>query len=376
VDIVHRAVVAAIPLPKDYRNGFPLSAYANGSACFSSEIILSFKSLTLPGPRTDAPEPNLVDVLDSEALDNAFIFVLISKSDKIVEKEAVGPFNWALFERFLPSQKIHATPEDVAGVYATVFFRHSGVFGSGTSLASPYRITRAYLAPPDTHTQAASRYVEGETIIQRHYALIWSKEISEDTVEGWEKAESEALERGTRVYLSDIYRCWCCGMDDKYYSPLRSLFSIPNADLIFRKTWRDFAIIIFIGTKFKIFHVRSPKPTIPTANSFQHIQSELSKLSSDKSFQFSCRYGDEKDMKLWKDVGINLDSSELWEVVDEIAARGEKYPESSARYQDGRFPPLDVLEEKDRPYIDGAMRWLGRLSKSYDKKTRNEVSHW
>jgi hypothetical protein len=122
-------------------------------------------------------EHPLVGVLDPKALDR-FARRLLGKCKQEVNEMAAGPFEYSLFEEFLPFQNIIVTPQNIVGVYTTVFVRCSGVFSSETSIKAPYRRTIRYKAPHDTHTQTASLIVPNDSVSVRFNAMIWSKESS------------------------------------------------------------------------------------------------------------------------------------------------------------------------------------------------------
>jgi hypothetical protein len=150
-----------------------------------------------PKPRATAPfkekSPSSVAFLDHDHVLTAFH-----------EKKNTSGFDYGVFERLLPSQTVVATSADIVGLYSTVFFINLGIFGCTTRSSTIFesrRIIDILVTPINTFSAIPCRdYIP--------YALLWSKQPSEDTPVGWRKAIQEAITRGSDEYRKACYSAW------------------------------------------------------------------------------------------------------------------------------------------------------------------------
>ncbi|KAF2868452.1 hypothetical protein BDV95DRAFT_670510 [Massariosphaeria phaeospora] len=292
------------PAVKDILQWVPVIGPADGSACVELDIILWYSSL---------PHERPVMQTNRRALDECYRGMAKSKP--------TDPFPYSVFEKLLPSPRMEATPQDVAGVYATVF---SDAAAFSTAALSSIH-----------HTAMSGRTPRPAT--------------------------------RTRKKRTATCRPGLCAQNRIFFSPLDPL---PTANqYVPSQMQRNFAILILIGSTFKIFNLRSPRPFIPPISSFPHI----AQPPEPDTYRFETGYMERGDMALWREAGIQIDEARLWQVQDEMAARAEDEYDSDIGGGSAWMRPFNVLAEEDRPYIDRpyidqAMEWLERLADSYGGK--------
>lgn len=122
-----------------------------------------------------------------------------------------------------------------------------------------------------------------------------------------------------------------------------------------RETCKDFAVIVIIGAKLKVFRINLSSPLdVPLVKDLPIDKKELRKR---KYLVWRV-----PELQVWKDIGIDIGGLEKkvsWVPIDEM--------------MDGRQPeatniddvaPLDVLNPEDRPSIEKAFRWIAEVANS------------
>jgi hypothetical protein len=119
---------------------------------------------------------------------------------------------------------------------------------------------------------------------------------------------------------------------------------------------RDFAVLVLVGRKLKMFHLRPSRPNIPPRTQIPTIETTI----APKKENMSANPLTAKDTKYWRAVGIdinNLRKQIEWQEVDQML--------ECAKDEEDDVHPFDAMKQDDQPYIDGTVRWLVQLANTY-----------
>ncbi|PSN60745.1 hypothetical protein BS50DRAFT_593484 [Corynespora cassiicola Philippines] len=156
-------------------------------------------------------------------------------------------FEYQNFEQMIPSKEITASSESIAALFSLVFFLDLEIFGCShehfypSSFLDPTEYVRDI--PKDIIMQIGSKKYEDISPVERFYGLSWNEQASEDTESGWNAAIEEAIGAANSQVL-------------------RYMYSIQD----------DFAIMVIIGTKFTVLHLKDSLPIIPAPASFPALE--------------------------------------------------------------------------------------------------------
>ncbi|KAI1415131.1 hypothetical protein F5Y13DRAFT_178533 [Hypoxylon sp. FL1857] len=251
--------------------------------------------------------------------------------------------DYSLFERFLPTQDTIATSKDVAALYSTAFYLKLGIVEPGLDLGLDMTPPVPHIArlPRNTFMQVLDRSWERWTSEAITFAITWSKQPCEDTVEGWRRATEEAQVQAAFEYRRQAYILWAQELEDEAH-------------------W-DMAIIICIGAKFKIFHI-SAAPNLPPRKMFPGVD-EI----GGKNRKWYKGLVSDDDLKIWDMAGLSRSRFEQDLSWTEIS---EMLPETG-KYATGDVPPLDVRNLEHRPKIERSFGWVKDLADSFGPGTNH-----
>ncbi|KLU91117.1 hypothetical protein MAPG_09640 [Magnaporthiopsis poae ATCC 64411] len=249
--------------------------------------------------------------------------------------------NWALLDALLASPDGHLIPRHVPNLvvfYGLVFFLPSGIAGSGGSLysyanylgqARPGQLARQSL---ESHVQIVRRS-EGRT--SSIYFVALYRPASDDSVEGWARAEKEARKQAELEYIREAFRLW-----------------IDKKDT----TTHDLAVYIIVGTKLKVLHV-TKHPQVPTM--------DQAPPDPGQSLEKSSCYIEDPFWRPWEGTSISprdLRAQLEFGPVDAMFQNREGAVDEHLGHLQPR--PFDVQDIDDRPAIDAALAWTQMLANS------------
>ncbi|KAF4943492.1 hypothetical protein FGADI_13382 [Fusarium gaditjirri] len=245
--------------------------------------------------------------------------------------------NWELLEKVLSSlyeRRIVSRARGLAVLYALIFFIPKGIGGCGVHQDSYFNnIDRTYRSQIPrqrlgAHLQIASR-IRPDASYRSVYFLALFKPVSEDTSEGWKRAESEAHAQAAVEYFRQAFQFW-------------------------------------INNDAPLLHVTN-HPQIPT---MEEVPPEAS-FNIEKARQWSYhkpswRYCDA--MKPYLDHArseLRFGDVEVDDISDDDMPLDTK----------ARRPPLDTRTKEDRPAITAALSWARQLADLHGDQETEELVH-
>jgi hypothetical protein len=129
-------------------------------------------------------------------------------------------YKYSVIERLLPTQDIVASSRDVMGLYCTVFFCPTLLFGNVTNSSNQHwrrskPLEQIGVIPSKTCIYVGARDHPETCFLQLSYGLAWAKQPLEDTVEGWKKTIEEAMDFATKEFTKYQHSAWIQGQDIK-----------------------------------------------------------------------------------------------------------------------------------------------------------------
>ncbi|TVY74159.1 hypothetical protein Focb16_v006127 [Fusarium oxysporum f. sp. cubense] len=260
--------------------------------------------------------------------------------------------NWGLLEKVLSSpcdRRIASRARGLAVLYALVFFIPKGIGGCGAHQSCYFddldRMFRAQIPrqPLGAYLQIASR-VRPDGSRRSVCFLTLFKPVSEDTSEGWTRAEAEACAQAEVEYFREAFEFWINNDAPDMY---------------------DLAVVVVIGTKFRLLHVAN-HPQIPT---IEEVPPDAS-FNIEKARQWSYNKPPWRYCQGMKPYLDHARSELRFGDVDDNDISGDAIAHDSK----ARRPPLDTRSREDRPAIVMALSWARELADLHgDQETEKLV---